>query len=55
MQKAIAILTNLLELLGLVLISVGIYLAFGVAVAMVSAGLMLIGVSFLITYRGGRK
>ena len=55
MSKAIAILTTVLELLGLVLIVVGIWLAFGQAVALIAAGVLLIGVSFLLASRGGRK
>lgn len=47
-------LTTALEILGLALIIAGIYLAFGLAVALIVAGLLVIGVSFLII-RGGRR
>ncbi|MBW9094632.1 hypothetical protein JNB62_13125 [Microbacterium jejuense] len=53
--KTIAVLTTVLELIGLVLIVTGIWLAFGAAVAIIAAGVMLIGVSFLLASRGGRK
>lgn len=46
--------TTILEVLGLALIVAGVYLAFGLAVALMVAGLLVIGISFLIT-AGGRK
>lgn len=57
MQKTIVIITNLLEILGLALVVAGVWLAFGPAVALIVAGVLVIGVSFLITTRtrGGRS
>lgn len=49
------LITTALELLGLVLIVAGIYLAFGLAVALIVAGVLVIGISFLLTTRGGRR
>lgn len=49
------IITTVLEMLGLALIVAGVALAFGAAVAFMVAGVLLIGVSFLLTTRGGRS
>lgn len=49
------ILTTALEVIGLLLITAGIYLAFGLAVACIVAGVLVIGASFLLTTRGGRR
>lgn len=48
------IVTTVLELVGLLLIVAGIYLAFGLATALIIAGVLVIGISFLLS-RGGRK
>lgn len=55
MSRLITIITTMLETLGLVCIVAGIWLLFGMAVALIAAGLLLVGVSFLVTTRGGRK
>lgn len=47
--------TTALELVGLVLIVAGIYLAFGLSVALIVAGVLVIGISFLLTTRGGSR
>lgn len=48
------IVTTLLELVGLVLIVAGIALALGIAPALIVAGILLVGMSYLLTRRGGR-
>ncbi|MBW9118877.1 hypothetical protein JNB63_02095 [Microbacterium trichothecenolyticum] len=53
-MKRTEILTTLLELFGLVLIVAGVWLAFGLAVALIVAGVLSISLSFLL-YRGGRS
>jgi hypothetical protein len=49
------ILTTALEVIGLLLIVAGIYLALGLAIALIVAGVLAIGASFLLTTRGGRQ
>jgi hypothetical protein len=51
-KNILAILTTVLEVLGLMLIVAGVWIAFGVAAALMVAGVMALGVSFLLT-RGG--
>lgn len=48
------LLTTVLEVIGLALIVAATYLAFGIAAALFIAGVLLLGVSFLLS-RGGRK
>jgi hypothetical protein len=56
MPKAIATITTVLELVGLSLIIAGVYVAFGLASALIIAGALLLSISFLLTTtRGGRK
>jgi hypothetical protein len=50
----VEILTTVLELLGLALILAGIWLVFGLAPAIIVAGVAAIGVSYLIK-RGGKR
>mgnify|MGYP001627796927 CR=1 FL=1 len=47
-------LTTILEVIGLILIVAGVWLAFGPAVALMVAGVLLIAMSFVLT-RGGRE
>lgn len=54
-EKNRALLTSLLELVGMLLIVVAVFIAFGLAAALFVAGLLLIGASYLITHRGGRQ
>lgn len=49
------VITTLLEVLGLLLIVAGVYFAFGAAVALIVGGVLVIGISFLLTNRGGLK
>lgn len=53
--KKRAVLTTLLELVGLALIVVAVFLSLGIAAALGIAGALIIGLSFLITRRGGRQ
>lgn len=54
-MKAKDVLTTVLELLGLLLIVAGVHVGFGLAAALIVAGVLVIGISFLLTTRGGRK
>lgn len=47
--------TTLLEVLGLMLIVAGIYIAFGLAVALITAGVLIVAASYVLTTRGGRS
>ena len=54
-MKYTALITTLLELVGLALLVVGIWLAFGLPIALMVAGVLFIALSYVITSRGGRK
>lgn len=54
-MKAKDVLTTVLELLGLLLIVAGVYVGFGLSAALIIGGVLVIGISFLLTTRGGSK
>lgn len=55
MPKATTYLTDILEVIGILLITAGIFIAFGLAAALIAAGVLALGISFLIASRGGRR
>lgn len=55
MSKVTTYLTDILEIVGILLITAGIFIAFGLAAALITSGALALGISFLIASRGGRR